>query len=655
MSSLKKTVLLKSIKHLEEEHINFYVDSYQRGYRWSEEEVLELHQDLDEFCQKHYADNSFYCMQPIIVTYTKETDSWKVIDGQQRLTTMYLLDTYFKGIFQILYPNRYQISYKNKPLLSECLDKISKFSEDKIWDENRFNELSNEYGNDIDCYYVIRAFNSICNELNRYLKDRPMDLSKLNNVFHEKTKVIWYDLQAESIEEETASFRKENMGKIPLTNAELIKALLLREDNDDNQELENYKKNIAVFWNRIEQELSDDRFWYFLTNANPNDYPNRIDFVFDILSIGINDTWGTNDDESDDKYIVKRDSNIKYFSFHVIYNYIEWMKNNPDPKNKSYVERIWNEVEEYYRMFRDWYHKKQWYHLIGYLISTSNEKYRERVCEISKLYRDPENGKKTSFVTSLTNLVNSSIRKVNKKPAPFVSVDDLVAYLTSNEFTYLKNQKGVENILLLYNIALTNTIDNKYTRFPFYEYKNSKLTWSLEHINPQKEDKPKNDKERIAWLNNLYMSIGEITANKDDTEQDITTLKNNIKEAKQKIDNEEFIDPASFSDLYDQVIDLLDEEQGIDHTIKNLVLLDTGTNSSLSNSIFPVKRRLLIELYKKEDVFIPVCTRNVFFKAYPESKELLKWNSNDKDTYFNDIKTTIAKYLNIGEEADENG
>lgn len=116
-------------------------------------------------------------------------------------------------------------------------------------------------------------------------------------------------LQATSLKDETSSFRKINMGKIALTNAELIKALLLRNDKSDSDELSNYKKNIAVFWNNIEQELSDDRFWHFLTNAKREDYPNRIDFVFDVISQNINNEWETNDSTEDDKYIVKRSSN----------------------------------------------------------------------------------------------------------------------------------------------------------------------------------------------------------------------------------------------------------------------------------------------------------------------------------------------------------
>ena len=78
-------------------------------------------------------------------------------------------------------------------------------------------------------------------------------------------------------------------------------------------------------------------------------------------------------------------------------------------------------------------------------------------------------------------------------------------------------------------------------------------------------------------------------------------------------------------------------------------MLDQGTNSCFGNSIFPVKRRLLIEAYKASDTFIPVCTRNVFFKAFPESKDLLKWNKNDKQGYFDTIVGVVSQYLGLEE------
>lgn len=649
MAETDKKVILKTIADLTNEHIRFYIDSYQRGYRWTDEQVKELLLDIFEFSQKHSSDDGlFYCLQPIIVTYTPELDAWKVIDGQQRLTTLYLLIAYLKGILPVN-PSPYEIAYNKKDELTECLQNISEHAKNRSWNNKVYESLNKKYGNDIDCYYVIEAYNAIDVNLSRLRPDIDANQMKnfmdLNTSVFAKTKVIWYDLKANSIEDETSSFRKVNMGKIPLTNAELIKALLLREDTDDKENLKNYKKNLAVFWDGIEQQLSDDRFWCFLTNASKDEYPNRIDFVFDVISEIINEEWKTNEDPDDDIFIVNRLINKTYFSFHVFYRYIEQIGDD------SYVQVIWNEVEEYFRMFKDWYQNKQWYHVIGYLICASNEKYLETVCSISKLYRGHKEGKKSSFVTALTQKISSTLQRDGKRYVPITTEDDLRSYI-STDFTYTQKAKEVERILLLYNIASTDSIKNEYSRFPFYAYK-SEIQWSIEHINPQREDKPKNEIERLEWLNKLYESVEEIVPSFNSSTADVEQLKNNIIEAKKRIDDNLPVEADAFSTLYERVVDILDDDQGTDHTIRNLVLLDQGTNACFSNSIFPVKRRLLIDAYKSSDVFIPICTRNVFFKAFPESKELLRWSQNDKDDYFSSIVETIAKYLNLKEAASD--
>lgn len=76
----------------------FFIPSYQRGYRWGQEEVKRLLDDI-------YANGSKnYCLQPLVVKRLSEkdvsekeleVDEWfEVIDGQQRLTTLYLIYAY---------------------------------------------------------------------------------------------------------------------------------------------------------------------------------------------------------------------------------------------------------------------------------------------------------------------------------------------------------------------------------------------------------------------------------------------------------------------------------------------------------------------------------------------------------------------------------
>ena len=84
----------------------FVIPSYQRGYRWKGKQVEDLLNDLFTFAIKpDHHECEFYCLQPIIVqriseeekskyNCPKDKEAWEVVDGQQRLTTIYILLNY---------------------------------------------------------------------------------------------------------------------------------------------------------------------------------------------------------------------------------------------------------------------------------------------------------------------------------------------------------------------------------------------------------------------------------------------------------------------------------------------------------------------------------------------------------------------------------
>lgn len=81
------------------ENKKFLIPSYQRGYRW-DNEVNALLDDIRDFTNYKKSDNDFYSLQPIVVK--KDENKYIVIDGQQRLTTIFLIIKYIenKSFFQ---------------------------------------------------------------------------------------------------------------------------------------------------------------------------------------------------------------------------------------------------------------------------------------------------------------------------------------------------------------------------------------------------------------------------------------------------------------------------------------------------------------------------------------------------------------------------
>ena len=69
--------------------LKFNVPSYQRGYRWTEHEVTTLLEDLYTHSKQNR--DYKYCLQPLIVKKVSD-NTYDVVDGQQRLTTIFIIN-----------------------------------------------------------------------------------------------------------------------------------------------------------------------------------------------------------------------------------------------------------------------------------------------------------------------------------------------------------------------------------------------------------------------------------------------------------------------------------------------------------------------------------------------------------------------------------
>ncbi|MBN3253734.1 DUF1524 domain-containing protein [Pectobacterium brasiliense] len=77
----------------------------------------------------------------------------------------------------------------------------------------------------------------------------------------------------------------------------------------------------------------------------------------------------------------------------------------------------------------------------------------------------------------------------------------------------------------------------------------------------------------------------------------------------------------------------------------NLALLDSSTNRSYKNALFPIKRARIID-NDKQGIFVPICTKNVFLKYYSQSvTELINWSESDAKDYQKAIGQTLKEYL----------
>ena len=593
---------LKSVSKLFE--YDFLIPEYQRGYRWTETEVKQLLIDIWEFSKREdKVKGEFYCLQPIVVKKNK-LNVYEVIDGQQRLTTIFIILKYLEDICQLLNSNFsiYTITYSTRIESTNFLKNI--------------NKNSNEKNNDnIDNFHMYEAYETVVtwfenqentsiklDFLNTLIKSQLEDSLNLAIDIGNNVRVIWYEVNDKNESESIDIFTRLNIGKIPLTNSELIKALFLQKENFNKNEITLKQIQIASEWDLIERTLQNDSFWFFIYNPENNiKYDNRIEYIFDLMQ--------------------NRRKESEYYHTFNRFNEDFFNSNN---NNQPDIDQIWLEVKKYYFTFEEWYNDHKLFHYIGYLID----------CNISivNLKEKSSSMNKNSFEMYLKNKIKELIN---------CSFDEIQTLEYGNA--------NIKKVLLLFNIQTILKTQRSEMRFPFHKYKIDK--WDIEHVSSQ-TDKTINGKQQLIWANDIldyFVGSNEKKKVKDfideldaDSDKLIEILKNLI-----KIQKEEKIAEEEFHLVFKSLQEYFKENKRIEDkdNISNLTLLDSKTNRSYGNAFFPIKRKRIIE-NDSNGIFIPIATKNLFLKYYSKKlDEIMYWNNNDAKDYLNAITKTLKIYL----------
>lgn len=327
-------LMLKPINDLLDK--KFYIPAYQRGYRWTKRQVTDLLDDIKEFQQQvensPNAKDKFYCLQPIVVK--KHGDEWEIVDGQQRLTTIHIILTCLKEILPLVGKSRYEISYETRKGSSDFLANIN---EDQAEDN-------------IDFFHIVEAKKAV----DEWFEDKGnYRIQLIQTLLNEddsgkNVKVIWYELG--ELENATEVFTRLNMGKIPLVNAELVKALFLKSSHfvaNGDEVIKLQQLKISQEWDSIEKSLQDDAFWYFLSNQKTK--TNRIEFILNLRASALRNGNGILD-------------NDKFKTF-LQFNHIL-------AQNDADVSQQWLEIKRTFMTLSEWFSDRTLFHLIGYLVLT---------------------------------------------------------------------------------------------------------------------------------------------------------------------------------------------------------------------------------------------------------------------------------------------
>ena len=576
-------VTMQSINYLFRK--SFFVPTYQRGYRWTETQVKELLEDLYDFVSTKKDENDYYCLQPIIVK--KKEDCWELVDGQQRLTALWLISAlyYCSNKEDVINIERetYNLVYEQKDEFTALFNII-----EAMLDNNSLKSLVEKLEpykeKCIDGRKLIESIEYI----SRFSRNNKTAKGVLAKIFDSinSVRIIWYVLDEN--ENSIQTFTNINANKIELTNAELIKAVLLNAVDDELK-----MQNKALQWEEIEKGLNDNDFWSYMITKNRKNYNTRIDYLFEIFC---------------DKHNLLKQVDGKEKDRYAIFRAISEFLVGKD------VDDVWKEIQDIYDTLRDWYNDYFLYHTIGLLLII--DKGNDAVI-INELYNEYSKVDKKTFKNHILNRIKE-LYVSDKKVTPFSKFDEEQIKADLEELTIQESEK-VRSVLLLYNIALLVNANNTYERFPFELFKNG--TWDIEHINPQ-TPKDATAEEKKNWLQS-YMQIIKDREILDNIEKCIQDNYENF---------------AVVSDMVSQKLDIVDND-----SISNLVLLHASINRGYKNDCFSEKRKKRTK--SNDEKYIPIGTKWVFLKGYDKASQLVVWAADDMKEYVEDISAKIYKML----------
>lgn len=563
--------------------VRYRIPAYQRGFRWDARQVEQLLEDIRDFVHRENPQpEEFYCLQPLVLR-AHDDGAFEVVDGQQRLTTLLLILRHFnERLAERFQQTLYTLEYVTRPDLLEFLRDPSKERAES----------------NIDFFHIAEAISAI----EAWFAQHENEVERIKDAVQNQAKLIWYELLP--AENPVDAFTRLNVGKIPLTNDELIRALFLRRAGADGDDALALK--IAYEWDQLEKGLQRDEFWCFLSN-DTGQRGNRIGYLFDLVAREGGMT------ENGNPY-----ATFYYFSEQLT------------PRDAD-AERQWLVVKRTYMLLEEWFEDRRLYHLIGFLIWAG--------VDVNSLREVASDRLKPDFRENLREMIYRCIAKdcLPENTTPDAEQGPLYELLSKLE--YGRDSGRVKSILLLFNLATLLLNPESNMRFQFESFKAGR--WDIEHIRSIASDRPATWAGQVVWLEQCLGYLESVNVE--------PLLQQEIRDLLQTEKPKEA--DAAFETLYERLLSYFHEAEDIeaDHTVANLTLLDSQTNRSYKNAPFAIKRQRVLSL-DRDGVFVPLCTRNVFLKCYSASVDhVMFWTQDDRDDYRRVIEEVLTEFFFSGE------
>lgn len=558
--------------------MSFNIPDYQRGYEWGENNVRLLLEDLKKFLDKIYnSDNDkflddklFYCLQHITIIKKDNgiNEYYNVVDGQQRLTTIAIILSYF-GKTDLL---NGKLKYSSREETGEFLN--NEIFTRNYWERNDNNDVKHK-----DEFYIRAAANMVQTWDKEQQWNSDNERKRFVDILLYRTKLIVNDVSGN----EEMIFANINGAKAELDGADLLRAVQITHSSkekyeithsDNSNEVNEFRvkmgmlldeinnwcgqKDVRIFLGRF---LKDDSFEK--SGFNVKLYP--INYLYRMM------------------YEIHHENNIAFdFRF---FEYGLDIKGNGgcDDNWEMYIE-----LKRIYGFVRDWYENNEIYHYLSYLFS--NFKSKVDFVAIYKLWENSEG--KSSFIVELKKKISEFILEIytneggnNEESAK----EELKKYLTDLKSSWYEDREQLFRILILLDVIYS--CKSKY-RLPINYFVS--IGEDIEHIGcqtPNEEDL----NNKAKWL--------EYIKKLSDYKFDIDKYR--LDELERLLKEKEVID-----DVTSKIIDELNS-YGL-NSIGNLVLLHSSQNRSYRNASFNTKKSIIIKDYYNDKYSIRPYTLKAF-------------------------------------------
>lgn len=572
------------------------IPNYQRGYKWavkyqngnvSEPSAVEkLLSDIKPYVEK----KNEYFLQGI--TVLEQNDEIILIDGQQRITTLYLLLWCAGGAKAIRDINlKYEIREKSERFLRQL----------KELEAEEFNSTDDD---EQDVYY----FKEAISQIKAFFQNNESVREGMEEFIRQRIRVIYITIN--SLEKAVRTFTMMNGAKANMLDEELVKAEMLRlvsrplpKDFAATTSLEGGLEllrdicaedmNTISLRNKYAREW--DKWLYWWNRKDVRDFFN------------VNTPMGLLLD-----YMFRRKGKNAETRFGYEAFTCDFLKSNDDKTSNQKTKHTFKELRHLQKLFEDIYDDPVTYNWLGLSLKCddSNEKF-----EIINFFMEHKNNKSLLEQYAQGKITGATHKQITGKDENSITglcnkQKEFIAN-TLNPNAYNESYDTCCKFLLYLNIVEENKLNKLQEEKKLQSRKFDFSIWankSLEHIFP---------KSRVYHQDEsgtFYRGDGALCS---EEEKDAIQLGNPTWLARENIEK-------------------LTESRITEHCIGNLVLLYKNNNSKFGNKPFREKKETFFDM--KDSGFR---SRNLLHSiskfAYSE------WGCKEIAEYYNEIKSQLNK------------